>query len=169
MACDHPGLSAPPLTPLAAAVLHVPAPERALVIGCGDGEAALFLAREFPSARVRGVDSSADRVQAATVRVGLDREGRIAFKHGSPRALPYPDGFFGLVTQLDGRPRLAEIARVLGSDGRLILARSRPLRVAAEARERLLRARLARHGLVPIRSERAGNGNFLVARFLDRG
>src|ERR1700755_7151 len=44
----------PPLTPLAAAVLRVvPAPERVLEIECGDGEASLFLAREFPTARGR--------------------------------------------------------------------------------------------------------------------
>ena len=51
----------PPLTPLAAAVLRVvPAPERVLEVECGEGEGVLFLAREFPVARVRGVDSSSE-------------------------------------------------------------------------------------------------------------
>ncbi|HMI80174.1 MAG TPA: class I SAM-dependent methyltransferase, partial [Solirubrobacterales bacterium] len=80
----------PLLTPLAAAVLHVGDPERILQVECGDGEGALFLAREFPSARVRGVDRSAAAVRRAAGRVGLDPEGRIAFKQGAPRDLPFP-------------------------------------------------------------------------------
>ena len=95
----------PPLTPLAAAVLHVaPAPERVLEIECGAGDATLFLAREYPTARVRGVDRSEENVRAATARIGLDPEGRVAFKVGGPRSLPYPDDFFDLVVEVDGRP-----------------------------------------------------------------
>jgi SAM-dependent methyltransferase len=115
-------MSTPPLTPLAAAALRVgSAPERVLEIECGDGDGALFLAREFPAARVRGVDRRADRVRAATARVGLDPEGRVAFKLGRPGDLPYPSGFFDLVVQVDGRPPVAEIARVLRPGGNLLL------------------------------------------------
>ena len=60
------------------------------MFGCGDGEPVLFLAREFPSARVRGVDPSAERVRAASARVGLDPEGRVAFKQSKPRRFPFP-------------------------------------------------------------------------------
>ena len=83
-------MHAPPLTPLAAAVLHVPVPERALVIGCGDGEAVLFLAREFPAARIRGVDPSEPLVREASTRVGLDpRLGRGSRqKKGRPEGRP---------------------------------------------------------------------------------
>jgi methylase of polypeptide subunit release factors len=74
------------LTALAAAVLRLPEkPERVLEVGCGDGEGVLFLAREFPAARVRGVDASAVAIHEAVSRVGLDPEGRVAFKHGSTR------------------------------------------------------------------------------------
>ena len=146
----------------------MPAPERALLVGCGDGEPALLLAREFPAARVRGVDPSPALVREASARVGLDPEGRVAFKLGKPGNLPYPDGFFDLVAQVDGRPAAAEIARVLRPGGRLILARSRPRRFAARTREKLLLMRLARHRIVPLRGERAGDGNFLVGR-LDQG
>jgi ubiquinone/menaquinone biosynthesis C-methylase UbiE len=161
----------PPLTPLAAAVLHVPAPERALVIGSGDGEAALFLAREFPSARVRGVDSSAAQVRSASDRIGLDPEGRVAFKVGKPGALPYPDDFFDLVTQLDARPSPAEIARVLRPGGHLVLARASTSRILESQREKLAAARLARHGLTAVRSERAGDGRFQLLQLdpADRG
>lgn len=111
---------APALTALATAALHVPPPERALEIGCGEGEGVLFLAREFPAARVRGVDRSAEAVRRAVARVGLDPEGRVAFKQGKPRSLPYPDEMFDLVVQTHGALWVDEIARVLHPGGHLI-------------------------------------------------
>jgi SAM-dependent methyltransferase len=156
-------VDAPSLTALAAATLRIaPAPERALAIECGEGDAALFLAREFPAARVRGVDRSPDRVRAATARVGLDPEGRVAFKAGRPRALPYPDEFFDLVVQVDGRPAVAEIARVLRPDGYLVLTRSAGGVSGPE--QWLRRRRLRRHGIEPIESAVVGDGSFSVAR-----
>ena len=158
-------MPAPPLTPLAAAVLRVePPPERVLEVDCGDGDATLFLAREFPSARVRGVDRSADRIRAATARVGLDPEGRVAFKVGRRRALPYPDDFFDLVAAVDGRPSAAEAARVLRPGGHLILARSRDRARAEGLRAKLLRWRLRRRGIVLSEATAAGDGSFSVGR-----
>ncbi len=158
-------MSAPPLTPLAAAVLHVaPPPERVLQVECGDGEGALFLAREFPSARVRGVDRSPERVRTATARVGLDPEGRIAFKAGGPRALPYPDDLFDLVAQIDGRPAVAEIARVLHPGGHLILVRSKSSGAGGGLAARVLRRRLRRRGIELVESGGAGDGSFSVGR-----
>jgi SAM-dependent methyltransferase len=155
-------MSTPPLTPLAAAALRVgPVPERVLEIECGDGDGVLFLAREFPAARVRGVDRSAERVRAATARVGLDPEGRVAFKVGRPGALPYPDGFFDLVVQVDGRPPVAEIARILRPQGHLILARTRG---AGGIGARLTLWRLARRGIELLESAEAGDGSFSVGR-----
>jgi trans-aconitate 2-methyltransferase len=162
-------VSAPPLTPLAAALLRVPVPERALVVCCGDGEAALLLAREFPAARVRGVDPSPELVRAASARVGLDPEGRVAFKVGRPGALPYPDAFFDLIAQVDCRPVPAEISRALRPGAHLILAGpARAGRVAA-AGERLLRRRLRRHGITPVEAGSIGDGNFFVGRLGDAG
>ncbi len=134
----------PALTRLATAVLDIPAPERALVAGCGEGEPVLFLAREFPSARVRGVDPSADLVRAAGARVGLDPEGRVAFKQAKRRALPFPDEFFDLVVIFEGRPAAKEIARVLRPGGRLILIDAPPIGLVAGTRDRLWRKRLPR-------------------------
>jgi ubiquinone/menaquinone biosynthesis C-methylase UbiE len=158
-------MSAPPLTPLAAAVLHVaPPPERVLEVECGDGTGALFLAREFPAARVRGVDRSAGSIRAATARVGLDPEGRIAFKVGAPGALPYPDDFFDLVAQIDGRPAVGEIARVLRPGGYLALARSQSPRGAGGPAAWLLRRHLRRRGIELIETTAAGDGSFSVGR-----
>ena len=130
--------SSPPLTPLAAAALRVaPPPERVLEIECGDGDGALFLAREFPAARVRGVDRAEELVRAATARVGLDPEGRVAFKQGRPGALPYPDGFFDLVVQVDGRPAVGRDRPGPASrrppDPRQLAARRRPRRARRPA------------------------------------
>ncbi len=161
-------MRAPPLTPLAAALLHVPAPERALVVGCGEGEPALLLAREFPAARVRGVDPSPELVSAASSRVGLDPEARVAFKVGKASALPYPDGFFDLLAQVDGRLAPAEIARVLRPGAHLILARMRRPRAAGGVGARLLHWRLARRGVEPLVAENAGDGNFFVGRLTER-
>lgn len=153
-------VSTPPLTPLAAAVLEVGSPERVLDVECGDGEAALFLSREFPSARVRGVDRSEQAIKRATARVGLDPEGRVAFKAGKPGSLPFPDDHFDLLTAVDAAPRPGEAARVLRPGGHLIIARTdRTVAVGA-----VRRRRLARRGFVPVHSEAIGDGSFAVLR-----
>ena len=161
--------SSPRLTSLAAAVLHVGDPERILEVACGDGEGVLFLAREFPSARVRGVDRSAEAVREATNRVGLDPEGRVAFKQGGPRSLPFPDGYFDLLAAVDSRPRPAEAARLLRPGGFLALASTRTQEAPGGFRGRLLRRRLARLGFEPIWSQPAGDGSFFVARLRGGG
>ncbi|HET8814016.1 MAG TPA: methyltransferase domain-containing protein [Solirubrobacterales bacterium] len=156
--------SSPHLTPLAAAVLHVGQPERILELECGEGDGALFLAREFPSARVRGVDRSADSVRQASGRVGLDPEGRIAFKYGSPRKLPFPADNFDLLAVTDARPHAGEAARVLRPGGFLVLAETRRRGAPGGIGGRLLRWRLSRLGFEPIWTEPAGDGSFSVAR-----
>ena len=166
---DRPVTPSPPLTPLAAAVLHVGAPERILQIECGDGEAALFLAREFPSARVRGVDRSEEAIRTATGRIGLDPEGRIAFKQGAPRSLPFPDDHFDLLAAVDAEPAAGEAARVLRPGGFLALAASRDREAPAGLRGKLLRRRLARRGFEPIWTEQAGDGSFAVLRLRGGG
>jgi 23S rRNA (guanine745-N1)-methyltransferase len=153
-------MPAPPLTPLAAAVLQVGQPERVLAIDCGDGEGALFLAREFPRASIRGIDRSPEAVRAATSRVGLDPEGRIAFKLGGSRVIPFPDDHFDLLTALDSHPGPTELARVLRPGGHLILASTSNPNPAS----RLLRWRLERSAFELQHSEQSGNGSFLIAR-----
>jgi ubiquinone/menaquinone biosynthesis C-methylase UbiE len=154
----------PPLTPLAAAVLHVGSPERVLQVACGDGEAALFLAREFPTARVRGIDADPDRVAAAGWRIGLDPEGRVAFKPGGPRRIPYPEDNFDLVAALDARPSPRELARVLHPGGHLILAATSGAADGHGIAGWLLARGLRARGFAEIAAEPAGAGGFIVMR-----
>lgn len=156
--------SPPPLTPLAAAALHVGAPERVLQVACGDGEAALFLAREFPTARVRGIDADPDVVAAASRRVGLDPEGRVAFKVGGPRRIPYPEDHFDLVAAVDARPAPRELARVLRPGGHLILAATRGGATGHGFGAWLLVRGLRARGFEEVAAEAAGAGSFAVAR-----
>jgi ubiquinone/menaquinone biosynthesis C-methylase UbiE len=155
---------APPLTPLATAALHVGSPERVLAVGCGNGDAALFLAREFPQARVRGVDRSEELVREATARIGLDPEGRIAFKAGRPSSLPYPDDFFDLVVQVDSRPAPSEIARVLRPGGHLIVTAERRSRHPLGFDPLRPGRRLKRRGFELVEAGAAGDGSFFVGR-----
>jgi ubiquinone/menaquinone biosynthesis C-methylase UbiE len=156
--------SSPLLTPLAAAVLHVGDPERILQVECGEGDGALFLAREFPSARVRGVDRSEEAIRTAGARIGLDPEGRVAFKQGSLRSLPFPDDQFDLLAAIDAYPAGNEAVRVLRPGGFLVLAASRRREVLAGFRGALQRRRLTPLGFEPIWSEPAGDGSFFIAR-----
>ncbi|MBS1878222.1 MAG: class I SAM-dependent methyltransferase [Actinobacteria bacterium] len=158
----------PPLTPLATAALHVGDPERILQVECGDGDGALFLAREFPRASVRGVDADEAAIRRAAGRVGLDPEGRVAFKAGGPRKLPFPDDLFDLVALLDAKPVPRELARVLRPGGYLILARSAggPEQSAAA---RLRSWRLRRRGIEPIWAEIVGDGGYAVGRLRGGG
>ena len=159
------------MLPLAAAVLRAGAeePERVLEVESGEGDGALFLAREFPRARVRGVDAAPEKVATATARVGLDPEGRIAFKVGGARGLPFPDDHFDLVVQAAGRPAIEEAARVLRPGGRLVLVRTERPRDPFGLRGRWNRRRLRRSGLERIQDGGAGGGSFYVMRLRSAG
>jgi ubiquinone/menaquinone biosynthesis C-methylase UbiE len=110
------------LAPLATAVLAVgKEPERVLDIGCGTGAATLFLAREFPHARIRGVDLSTQMISQASSKTGLDPEARVAFRQGDASDLPWPDRSFDLVTLVNMPLFFREIDRVLRPDGTVIV------------------------------------------------
>jgi ubiquinone/menaquinone biosynthesis C-methylase UbiE len=148
----------------AAAAKVEPAPERILDIGTGTGEAALFLAREFPRASVRGVDISEEMIRAARGKIGLDPDGRVAFRVADAAALPYGEESFDLVAQLNMPPFFAEIARVLRPGGHVLVAASwgdaTPFYTPLAVLERGFR----RHGVEPVSSGEAGTGTWFLAR-----
>jgi SAM-dependent methyltransferase len=154
--------------PLATAAMHVPPPERALVVECREGEEVLLLAREFPAARVRGVDRSAEAIRRASAKVGLDPEGRAAFKQGAPRALPFPDEMFDLVAQVRGRLAVGEMLRVLRPGGHLIYVQ-RPLWRLPPAGTTRLARRLGRLGFETVELGDSEGFPFYVGRLVDAG
>jgi SAM-dependent methyltransferase len=153
------------LAPLAAALLHVrPQPERALDVGTGLGDGALLIAREFPHARVRGIDLSPEMIRRAQGRIGLDPEGRVAFKVADAADLPFEDDAFDLVAQLNVPPFFAEIARVLRPGGFVVIAASWGSRTPFFTPDSVLRRGFRRHGIQHSESGGAGLGTYFVGR-----
>jgi SAM-dependent methyltransferase len=158
------------LAALAAGALHVrSAPERVLDVGCGTGEGTLFLAREFPQARVRGVDISEKMVHLARTKVGLDPEGRIAFKVGDAAGLPWSEDSFDLVCQLNMPVFFDEIARVLRPGGSVIVAASWGPSTPFYTPEKLLRWKFLQRGIEEVEAGGAGDGTFYVGRLSEAG
>jgi len=152
------------LAPLAAALLKVAEPERALDIGTGLGDGALLVAREFPAARVRGVDISEEMIGRARKRVGLDPEGRVAFRVADAASLPYDEDSFDLVTQLNMPVFFAEIARVLRPGGHVAIADSHGPATPFHTPPSVLRRGFRRRGLEEVEAGEAGEGTYFVAR-----
>jgi SAM-dependent methyltransferase len=153
------------LAPLAAALLHVrPEPERALDIGTGLGDGALLIAREFPHARVRGVDLSEEMVRRAQARIGLDPEGRVAFKVADASHLPFEDDSFDLVAQLNMPPFFSEIARILRPGGHVVIATSWGPSTPFYTPDSVLRRGFRKHGIGSTETGEAAQGTYFIAR-----
>ena len=153
------------LTALATAVTHVETePERILDLGTGTGEVALFLAREYPRASVRGVDVSEEMIQIARDKVGLDPEGRIAFRVADAARLPYEEDSFDLVAQVNVPPFFREIARILRPGGHVVFVASGGPSTPFYTPPSVLERGLRRHGIEPLASDAAGHGTYLVGR-----
>lgn len=155
------------LEALAAAVLHLGAvPERVLDLGCGTGSGSLFLTREFPRARVRGVDISPEMIHEATRKVGLDPEGRIAFRVADAASLPFDDDSFDLVTQVNVPPFLSELTRVVRPGGHVVICASRGPETPFYTPEHVLENRLVRRNVETVKIGASGRGTYYVGRAL---
>jgi ubiquinone/menaquinone biosynthesis C-methylase UbiE len=153
------------LQALATATTRVsPAPERILDIGTGTGEGALFLAREFPRASVRGIDLSEEMIREAQGKVGLDPEGRVAFKVADAAELPYDDDWFDLVTQVNVPPFFAEIARVLRPGGEVIVVATGGPGTPFYTPPAVLERGFRRRGIEVVEQGAAGRGTYFIGR-----
>jgi SAM-dependent methyltransferase len=153
------------LAPLAAAALHVSGPpERILDVGTGTGEGALLLAREFPRASVRGIDISHRMIRSAQAKIGLDPEGRVAFRVADAASLPYDVDSFDLVAQLNMPPFFAEIARILRPGGHVIVASSWGADTPFYTPDVVLERGFGRRGIEPAASGEVQHGTYWVGR-----
>jgi SAM-dependent methyltransferase len=103
-------------------------------------------------------------VRRAQARIGLDPEGRVAFKVADAANLPFEDDSFDLVTQLNMPPFFAEIGRVLRPGGFALVAASWGSRTPFYTPEAVLRRGFRRAGLEPLESGEAGSGTYFLAR-----
>jgi ubiquinone/menaquinone biosynthesis C-methylase UbiE len=104
-----------------------PHPRRILEVGCGTGYLLRSLASRCPGAvELAGLDPAAPMIDAARASAA---DPRIAFAVGFAEQLPYTDYRFDVVVSTtsfdhwaDQRAGVAECARTLAADGRLIVA-----------------------------------------------
>jgi ubiquinone/menaquinone biosynthesis C-methylase UbiE len=141
-----------------------PAPERVLDLGTGTGEAALFCAREFPRASVRGIDLSERMIQLARAKVGLDPEGRIAFKVADASSLPYEEDSFDLITQVNMPPFFGEVARVLRPGGHVVVVASIGSATPFFTPASVLARGFRRRGIEQVAGGEAADGTYFVGR-----
>jgi SAM-dependent methyltransferase len=113
------------LAALAAAVARLEAPPaRALDLGTGTGAGALWLAREFPEARVTGLDISKAMIERAKAKLPNELSGRVEFVVGDAERLPFTDGSLDLVAQISVPVFFDEVARVLAPRGYVVVVSS---------------------------------------------
>jgi SAM-dependent methyltransferase len=103
-------------------------------------------------------------VRRAQARIGLDPEGRVAFKVADAADLPFEEDSFDLVTQLNVPPFFAEIGRVLRPGGFALIAASWGPQTPFYTPESVLRRGFRRAGLEPLESAEAAKGTYFLAR-----
>ncbi|MBL7069735.1 MAG: methyltransferase domain-containing protein [Candidatus Omnitrophica bacterium] len=96
-----------------------------LDVGCGTGELAHNLARDFSKAEIYGVDISETMIKKAIAKKGKDN---IKFEAGDVEDLPYKDSLFDIIAcshsfhhYLNKDKAMTEMYRVLKPDGRLMI------------------------------------------------
>jgi ubiquinone/menaquinone biosynthesis C-methylase UbiE len=153
------------LAALAAAVSRLEAPPAgALDLGTGTGAGALWLARQFPEARVTGLDISEAMIEQARAKLPADLSGRVEFLVGDAEGLPFADDSFELVAQISVPVFFDEVARVLAPGGYVVVVSSLGLKTPFHTPERTLRNGFHRRGVEAVATGAAGPGTFFVGK-----
>jgi ubiquinone/menaquinone biosynthesis C-methylase UbiE len=153
------------LAPLSAACDRLDAEPRAILeLGTGTGAGALMLAERFAHAEITAVDISEAMVAVARAKLPPGLGNRVRFSVADAASLPYEDGRFDLVVQLNMPAYVDETARVLAPGGYVILASSLGAATPYYTPGRLLRRRFATRGLDAIAAGGAGVGTYFLAQ-----
>jgi ubiquinone/menaquinone biosynthesis C-methylase UbiE len=126
-----------------------------------------MLAERFAQAKITAVDISEAMVAAARAKLPPGLSDRVRFSVADASSLPYEEGQFDLVVQLNMPTYFDETARVLASGGHVIVASSLGAVTPYYTPESLLRRRFATRGVDAIAAGRAGVGTYLLAQRRD--
>ncbi|MCC7209232.1 MAG: methyltransferase domain-containing protein [Anaerolineae bacterium] len=112
------------------ALLAEPKTRRVLDVGCGGGQAALWLKAQYPHLQIQGIDLSEPQIARAQRRAQRQRAD-VTFEVANAQALPFPDASFDVVCSFgsakhwpDPLKGIGECWRVLKPGGALLLADS---------------------------------------------
>jgi SAM-dependent methyltransferase len=153
------------LAALAAAVAHLEAPPaHALDLGTGTGAGALWLARQFPDARVTGLDISEAMIKQAKAKLPDELAGRVEFIVGDAERLPFTDGSLDVVAQISVPVFFDEVARVLAPRGYVVVVSSLGAKTPFHTPEGTLRKRFRRRGIETVATGAEGTGTFFLGR-----
>ncbi|HEX8855780.1 MAG TPA: class I SAM-dependent methyltransferase [Thermoleophilaceae bacterium] len=153
------------LAALAAAVARLDAaPARILDLGTGTGAGALWLAREFPEARVTGVDISQAMIARAKAKRPDELSGRVEFLVGDAERLPFAGGSLDLVAQISVPVFFDEVARVLAPRGYVVVVSSLGLKTPFHTPERTVRRGFRGRGIETVATGAEGPGTFFLGR-----
>jgi SAM-dependent methyltransferase len=153
------------LAALAAAVACLEAPPaRALDLGTGTGAGVLWLAREFPEARVTGLDISEAMIERARAKLPNELSGRVEFLVGGAERLPFTDASLDLVAQISVPVFFDEVARVLARRGYMVVVSSLGLKTPFHTPEGTLRKGFRRRGIETVATGAEGPGTFFLGR-----
>jgi SAM-dependent methyltransferase len=150
--------------PLLAAMDEIEPPARILELGTGTGSGALVLAERFPDAEITAADLSTEMVEEARRKLTDATRDRVRFEQADAAKLPYADGSFDLVCQLNLPLYASEIARVVKPGGSVVIAHTLGPRTPYYTPDAVLRRRFTRLGLSDVARGEAGIGTYFVAR-----
>ena len=103
-------------------------------------------------------------IRSASAKVGLDPEGRVAFRVADAASLVYDDESFDLVTHLNMPPFVAEVARVLRPAGHVVVASSWGPATPFYTPGAVLDWAFAKRGIEPLAVGEAEAGTYWVGR-----
>ena len=150
------------LAPVEAALDRLPAaPPRVLDVGTGTGAAARLAGGRFPDATIVGVDLSERMLDEARRQ---SDSAQITYRAADAEHLPFDDASFQLVLLSNMIPFFDELARVVTSQGHLVVAFSGGAETPIYVPPARLRRELERRGFAEFAELSAGRGTAFIAR-----